>query len=250
MQKRTREIVALVMLVALLIGGAVAFATYIRMGHNWNEAASHIDDHVGDMRGYTVILYEGVVPVAYGRSAEDPGRSSPTASDQRASEASDAAASEASASDENGENASEAEDKPLSILSARASYHDKGAQVLVLHIDDLTAYNDPVVVPRQGRMVAVTSALGPRPDLDLRKKAKEIRHDGVDYIIGIVDDLSVLDSGIARINIAISTDWNDADAGGRYVGKTYAVGSPRVGQIGAIIIAPSGFLSAKTLTSL
>ena len=38
-----------------------AMGWYILVGHNWNQAATHIDDMVGSMDGYTVIVYEGVV---------------------------------------------------------------------------------------------------------------------------------------------------------------------------------------------
>ena len=62
MDKRKREIIALVLLVLLGIVVASAMAWYILVGHNWNKAASHIDDFVGSMDGYTVIVYEGVVP--------------------------------------------------------------------------------------------------------------------------------------------------------------------------------------------
>lgn len=61
MEKRTREIIALVMLLILGIGVACAMAWYILVGHNWNQAATHIDDMVGSMDGYTVVLFDGVV---------------------------------------------------------------------------------------------------------------------------------------------------------------------------------------------
>ena len=61
MEKRTREIIALVMLLVLGIGVACAMAWYILVGHNWNQAATHIDDMVGSMDGYTVVVFDGVV---------------------------------------------------------------------------------------------------------------------------------------------------------------------------------------------
>ena len=59
MGKRTREIVALVMLALLGLIVLAAMVWYIFIGHNWNIAASNIDESIGQMDGYTVILYEG-----------------------------------------------------------------------------------------------------------------------------------------------------------------------------------------------
>lgn len=60
MEKRTREIIALVMLIVLGMIVAGAMAWYILVGHNWNQAATHIDDMVGSMDDYTVVVYDGV----------------------------------------------------------------------------------------------------------------------------------------------------------------------------------------------
>lgn len=59
MQKRTREIAALVLLALLAAGAAVAMGWYILAGHGWNVTASNIDDSIGQMDGYTVLLFEG-----------------------------------------------------------------------------------------------------------------------------------------------------------------------------------------------
>jgi len=71
MQKRTREIIAVLLLGVLLLVGAGAMGYYILIGHNWNVAASHIDDSIGKMDGYTVLLYAGTrQPVEDGESKE------------------------------------------------------------------------------------------------------------------------------------------------------------------------------------
>ena len=44
---------------ALLLGGAGFFGFYLTNGHKWNLAATTIDDTVGSMDGYVVVLYEG-----------------------------------------------------------------------------------------------------------------------------------------------------------------------------------------------
>ena len=56
----TRERIALLMFFSLLSLSLVSFVVYLNVGHNWNVAATAINDASGEMEGYTVILYEGV----------------------------------------------------------------------------------------------------------------------------------------------------------------------------------------------
>lgn len=74
MTKRTREIIALAMLIVLVVAGLFVGITYLRAGHGWNIAASHLDDRFGDMEGYTVLVYQGNVkpdPVTYTSASTD-----------------------------------------------------------------------------------------------------------------------------------------------------------------------------------
>lgn len=80
MEKRTREILALILLVVLGLSVAFGMGWYILVGHNWNRAATHIDDLVGSMDGYTVIVYDGVVKDHKTSSREKASSSSSAAS--------------------------------------------------------------------------------------------------------------------------------------------------------------------------
>ena len=265
MQKRTREIIALVLLVVLGIGGISAMAWYLLVGHNWNEAASNIDDRFGSMDGYTVVLYEGVIPATLddfvasithsepeSKDAADVAGSGSGDSDGEAVDGSAAVVDEASAAGANADAAEsgDALDEALTLESAIASYREKDAAVVFIHTDDLQRYVDPVIVPRNGQRIAVFAALGPRPDLVSKTVVKDLRHRDVDIVICIVDDLEAVERGLGDVDIAICTDKQAAGRGGRYIGKTFTVGSPYTGQIGAVVMAPSGFLSAKTLVEL
>lgn len=53
----------MVLLVVLGIGVALGMGWYILVGHNWNVAASNIDDSLGQMDGYTVFLVQGTRPL-------------------------------------------------------------------------------------------------------------------------------------------------------------------------------------------
>ena len=113
MEKRTREIIALVMLLALGLIVAGAMAWYIFVGHNWNKAATHIDDLVGSMDGYTVVVYDGVV------KRPKPKEATNTSSATLAKEGSSSSASPAG--EESGSSASASASSPAPSSSASAA---------------------------------------------------------------------------------------------------------------------------------
>lgn len=228
MQKRTREIIALVLLVVLLIAGASAMAWYILVGHNWNAAATNIDDRIGNMDGYTVILCEGAVP---------------SASDQQALSASQPMLEEENLGAAPKEEKSQRE--PLTLEEAIESYGDKGAQVVTLLGDDPVYYSDPIIIPRNGERIAVFSVDGPRPDLAAKNMVKSLHDKEIDFTVCLIDDLDAVEKGLGSVDLAFCTDYDDAGSEGRYIHSTYVVGCPYEGHVAAVIMAPSGFLSSK-----
>lgn len=61
MQKRTREKIALVGFVLLVVLAGVVLTSYFSTGRSWSVAASFVDDSVGRMEGYTALAYAGVL---------------------------------------------------------------------------------------------------------------------------------------------------------------------------------------------
>lgn len=234
MQKRTREIIALVLLVMFGIAGIGAMTWYILLGHNWNEAASNIDDRIGNLEGYTVVLYEGATPTPAAQYA--------SANAQPMLDEQSFGVLEARAGTEDG--------KPVALQQAIDIYKEKGATLVTVHVDDLRFYEDPVIVSRNGKRIAVFSAVGRRPDLIAYMVLRELERYEVDFTICLVDGDSAFDKGFAPVDVAICADSAHAGAGGRYIDGVYVVGVPYVGHAQVIIVSPSGFLSTKTLTEL
>lgn len=79
MSSETREKQALVVFLLLVVLGMSGLIWYLFAGHSWNVAASNIDDSVGQMEGYTAILYAGTMPEKASTSAKS--TSSSNASD-------------------------------------------------------------------------------------------------------------------------------------------------------------------------
>ena len=63
MSNGTREKQALGVFLILIVLSTFGIAWYMVAGHSWNVAASSIDERVGQMEGYTSIVYAGTLPV-------------------------------------------------------------------------------------------------------------------------------------------------------------------------------------------
>ena len=63
MSNGTREKQALGVFLILIVLSTFGIAWYMVAGHSWNVAASSIDEKVGQMEGYTSIVYAGTLPV-------------------------------------------------------------------------------------------------------------------------------------------------------------------------------------------
>ena len=73
----------------------------------------------------------------------------------------------------------------------------------------------------------------------------------MNYAIALTNDaslhLAAQDGLVGNVSIIVCDDPEGAFPNGRYVGSTYCVCTPVVGEVGAIIISPSGVLSTKSL---
>ena len=270
MEKRTREILALVILVALGMAAAGAMGWYMLVGHSWNVTATHIDDYVGEMEGYTVILADGVVPVnaspkpsaasreapagASAPSAEASAPASPAGSRAATNEwqnGSGSAQSEASASAEDGQGAAlepYEEHVPVYAQGIAESYRDKGAEVIVLDSRRFSRYDDPAILQRGSKRYGIFSVGGPLAFPHALSRVAYLKRHRVDEIICLTDEPRMLKA----VNVGVDMFVFCRDAGlpsdGTTVHRAFCVDLPYVGEVQAIILSPSGVASAKTIT--
>ena len=211
MEKRKREILALGLLVLLAVSVAGAMAWYIMVGHNWNKAASHIDDLVGSMEGYTVIVYEGTLPVSKSSTAKA---------------------------------------KHVSMTKAIASYKEKGASVITLHPDELGRYEDSIVVSKGGERVGICACPGKYRYVTVRDKVKELKRAGAGMVIVLADKPDIKKGWLRDIDVVVLSCDGKIPGGGQFIGSAFFVDAAHVGEVQAVIVAPSGTITAKTITSL
>ena len=233
MQKRTREILAVLLLGLLLLAGVGAMGYYIFIGHNWNVAASHIDDSIGQMDGYTVILYEGTMQM------DDEGKEEAEAKSETAQAVSESVSEQAQVTD---------------MRSAVESYREKGANVFVLDTVNLSRYNYPIEIAKNGMCLGLLSVGKSTLRSVARADARYLSKQGVDYTIAITNDVKLHKAAaeglIGDVSIIVCDDPEGEFPNGQYYGSTYCVHTPYVGEIGAIVVSPSGVLTTKTLDGL
>ena len=236
MRKRTREILALVLLAALLVVGLSAMGYYIIVGHNWNVTASHIDDSIGQMDGYTVFVYEGTQPSPAER--------------ERISDAQpmlDDGARGASVEDRESNWGGD----PVDIKDVAKSYRDKGAVVFTVSAGEPERYSDPFVVAKAGKRVGFMSAVKPLRKTVARRAVRDLELAKAECIVAVTDDSTLCEPLVRGISIIVCDDDEQGPSpDGEWHDSTYCVGVPYIGEVGAVIMSPSGVLSTKTITEL
>ena len=256
MQKRTREILAVLLLAVLALVGVGAMGYYIFIGHNWNVAASHIDDSIGQMDGYTVMLYAGTRP----EKAED-GQSGSSAEKADAGQSESSSSSSETASD-SGEGAAASDapaEKLADLLDEQSadlenvveSYREKGANVFVIEAGDLARYNEPFIVAKNGMRMGLFAVGKSRLRSAARADVQYLSEHDANYTVAITNDATLGDVAaeglIGNVSIIVCDDKDGEFPNGRYRGSTYCVSAPYVGQVGVLIVSPSGVLSTKTI---
>ena len=219
MQKSSREIIALVVFIALAVLGLCGLCWYLFAGHSWNVAASTIDDTVGEMDGYTAIVYEGTaVP-----EPEDEGEERETgllllSSDDK--------------------------DEPVDIAALRQDYRDKGAHVLELDTVNPARYREGSILKCGSKRIGVMHAGADTTQLEVAQCMESFSDASVDFTVVITPDRWKVQR-ITGIDIVICTENEDLIASGQTQDGTFYVDAPEKGNAGVVLISPSNVVSAK-----
>lgn len=235
MEKRTREILALVLLVLLGLAAAGTMAWYILVGHSWNQAATRIDDLVGSMDDYTVIAYAGVVK----RPQKTEGQAGAAG---QAGQAGAGAVSSAQA-------ASSTSAKRLKLSTVARSYRKKGASVIAVPKAYENAYDRPAILWRGGKRVGVFAFDGkyrysfPK----FNRSLHYLQAHEVDYVVAVVRDKALAKHPPEGVDLLVVMRDAGLPEGGEMRGRTFCVDSPYKGEVQAVIVSPSGVVSSRTL---
>lgn len=197
-------------LIVVVISGGI---WYINIGHNWNTAATTIDDATGSMEGYTAIVFDGV--------------DIPTVDEAAATTA------------------------PVTRTSVESSYEAKNATVVSLNLINTALYDEGLIVKAGSNRIGVFCVDSLEDASLYQNTVRAFERQEVDFVICITSDKQLLtcsSTAVSGIDIVISTQRNSSAVLDGTLGSAYCVDSPCVGKIGVILISPSNVVSSKVVS--
>ena len=244
MKKVSREKAALV--VFFLLGFsvlAIAIAYICTLGHSLNVAASSIDDAAGSLDGYTALVYEGTAEnhreTVVDTTGVKDGKLTPRSLNKESTQKSEEKKDELSASQAS-DVAKEGEgENSVSLFSLRCSYVEKQASVIVVDVADLGRYNERTVVRADGRTFGFLSIDEVTAQQSyFAKRVADYKKLGVDMVVCVTKDLSLLDN-YAGATIVISSQDEGISSHGALVKGVFYDDAAMVGQVGTVLVSPS-----------
>ena len=211
MNQQSRERIALVVFLLLVVSVLVAGVVYINVGHKWNTAATTIDEAAGSLDGYTVLVYDGLkVPPTFDDKAET-------------------------------------SHEVTSKVSLASAYEAKHASVITLHTGDLGFYREGVILKAGDKRVGVFSVATLEDASRYQNTVTALKDQAVDYTVCLAwdDSLLVAAHGTRDIDVVVDLDLDPAREGSVSSG-TYEVSAPPVGKIGSVLVSPTNVVSDKS----
>ena len=125
------------------------------------------------------------------------------------------------------------EKEPIALSDVDALYRGKGANVISLHTNDLSAYEEGTILKRGGKRFGIFS----------------VTHEYSRILIALCPEASLLKNA-ENIDIVITTADSTISSMGESRNGAFYVSTPKIGSVGAILISPSNVVSAKTISEL
>ncbi|MDO4182817.1 MAG: hypothetical protein Q4E12_04325 [Coriobacteriia bacterium] len=227
----------------LMLFGLACIAGYIVAGHNWNYTATQINDAVGDMDEYTVLLYEGtVVPETPTTTVTLADRINNKLNQWFNMETDTSATEEeVSAVEEPADVLVTPPYKGSDIQQAAAAYREKGAAVFVINTALPAYYEEGSVVKRGSVRVGILSVYTLKSLSFLQAQVDYLRSLNVDHMVVLTDNLIRI-AGLRGVDVVIQAspqapdDWDFASQG-RYITVAPGVGSIAATSIKGSIIS-------------
>lgn len=141
------------------------------------------------------------------------------------------------------------EKEPIALSDVDALYRGKGANVISLHTNDLSTYEEGTILKRGGKRYGIFSVTREYSRILIDEKVKYFTDQKVDYVIALCPEESYLKNA-ENIDIVITTADSTISSMGESRNGAFYVSTPKIGSVGAILISPSNVVSAKTISEL
>lgn len=248
MVTRFREKIALAVFFGLIILGFCSLVGYLMLGHSWNVAATNIDDATGSLKGYTVIVFEGITLLdpdilSHADSEEDPDK----IQDEKLSQHETDDSTDSPILHD--EAISSLHEPDVEVEDVKESYREKNSAVVTLDIIDFNKYTDGLILKKGNHRFGVFSVNNNTSKVQVRQTVTYLENHDVDFILAITDDKTLLEK-TPSIDIVISTNQKNAISSDEALNNAFYVSVPNEGSVGVILISPSGVVSTKVLNEI
>ena len=235
------------MFFALMLFGALCILGYIILGHNWNYAASDIDDTFGDMDDYTVLVYDGTIVVDNSQQATLADRIQRKLNQWFNLDREEEATEEEVDAVESNVIVLESDVPAVAPTASQvaAVYREKGALVFNVNTSDPWAYEEGYVFQHGDMRIAILGVHELRSLASLQKEVDKLREYSINRLVVVTDDVSRV-AGVKGIDVIICAsekipDSLDVADQGRYI--AYA---PERGSVAATVMTGS-IVSSKII---
>lgn len=247
----TRENVALLIFIALLlVGGAIA-CSYFFLGKQLNTTATVVDDATGNMQDYSMLVFPGVRDPAYGSNL---------------SEIKDSAGNDAYASSLGQGSATLLKEKLVSdyqkahveadswrnhvfVSEVRDNYELKGASVATLDLSNLNKYVEPTIIDVGRRKFGIFSIGSYLSKAKLKSDVEILKSKGAQSIVCITQNISMLPS-YTGLDAVISLTDVPEESKPNVPGLALLVESPAKGSVGVLLFSNTNATSYKTVKTI
>lgn len=243
MDKASREKIALVVFLLLVAFAGVVLTSYFSTARTWNVAASFVDDTVGRMDGYTVLVYAGTV------SPEDAAAEADPAADPAPPDVDPATNSIGLAILPllGSFGGTEAEAPTVFVSDVRSLYEQKDAAVLSLDIADAARYDEPQVLRAGGKRVGVYAVSSYASATLLSCYERHLREEGADLVVCIAPSSRMLGSYDHADVVVVTGAERGLPTTGEDRGRAFVVESPERGSVGVVVVTSSNVRSARVI---
>lgn len=255
--KRNRR--ALALFVLLVVIGGIIIVTYFATGRGWSVAATMLDDNVGNMNSYTVVVFNGTGE----RPIEDKEESALITHVPIQKDLSEGLLP----LDSNGEiSYNNLSERVMSVFyramaklksenqdrvfcsDVRNLYETAGASACSLNISDLAYYETPQIYRAGDKKIGIFSVSSYAPRTTLSKITSKLRNEGADVVICITPKSSMV-STFNDIDVLISNAAPDK-SNDQNKGDVVKIDAPYFGEVGIVLITANNVAVYKSISEL
>lgn len=254
--------IALIIFFVLIIAGGAALMTYFWTGRSWIVAATVVDDSVGELDDYSVILFSGTSEPEAEKPSTDP-------SDQKATQGDSDAGGNTNISDVLSDNEykatsisdlinsayqladkrSESDKERVFVSDVRDLYELRGAKALTLNVANPEIYSEPTTLHAGNKTIGIFSVSAYASRSEMKKLIGGVKEDDPDIIICIAPRRAFL-STLDDVDVAIFTDESVDYYQPNPRDDSLIVFAPEIGDTGVILISSNNVATFKVVEEL